>query len=442
MKRYILKQIVSYLQKFKKIYAIERVEDSVIKIVFDKNEVIFFDMKKGSSSIYKKDDYKRSKEYIAPFDIVLKKRLNSAFVEKVEVLEGNRIIRFTTSLSSKYKKNTTLFQLEFTGRNTNAIILEEDKTVIEALRHIDKSVSFREIQTGVKLLDLPPFEFKEKEQKIKDIEKYLYEVHKEKELQRLQILKNQKLIYLAKKREKLQKIYNSLEDEKELLKKSDLLKEDATLVLSNLHNIKNHQKEILLRDFEDKERKITLPNRARTPQEGANMLFTLSKKLKQKAKYSHIERENLKSKIDFIDKKIDIVKNAKNSDEINILFPKQEKKKGSKKEKNDYESYFVEGYKIMVGKSEKGNIELLKSAKMSDIWLHLKDIPSTHVIIKTDKKRVDEKVLHFAAKLCVDFSVSQKGGYLVDFTQRRNVKIKERAFVNYVNYDTIKIVKE
>ena len=70
MKRYILKQIVSYLQKFKKIYAIERVEDSVIKIVFDKNEVIFFDMKKGSSSIYKKDDYNRSSKKFAKTGVV------------------------------------------------------------------------------------------------------------------------------------------------------------------------------------------------------------------------------------------------------------------------------------------------------------------------------------------------------------------------------------
>ena len=109
MKRYVLKQIVSYLQKFKKIYAIERVEDTVIKMVFDKNEVIFFDMKKGASSIYKNDNYKRSKEYIAPFDIVLKKRFCNAFVDDVQLLEGNRIIRFTTALASKYKKQITLF---------------------------------------------------------------------------------------------------------------------------------------------------------------------------------------------------------------------------------------------------------------------------------------------------------------------------------------------
>ncbi len=442
MKRYILVQIAQYLKKFKKIYLAERVEDTVIKMVFDKNETIFFDLKKGDSLIFKKDEYKKAKDYTAPFDIVLKKRLNGAKIENVEVLEGNRIIRFTTSLSQKYKKETTLFQLEFTGRNTNAIIMQEDKTVIEALRHIDKSISFREIQTGVKLLDLPPFEIKEKEEEIEDIEKYLYEVYKEKEAKRVQVLKNQKLLYLSKKREKLQNLYDRIEDEKELLEKSEKLQNEATLILSNLHNIKNYQTKIKLKDFEGKEIEIELPKNARTPQEAANILFSTAKKLKQKAKYSHIEKENLKSKIEFIDKKMEIIKNAKSADEINILFPKQEKKEKKRKRESDYESYFLEGYKIMVGKSEKGNIELLKNAKMSDIWMHLKDMPSTHIIIRTDRKKVDEKVLEFAAKLCVDFSVSQKGSYLVDFTQRRNVKIRERAFVNYVNYDTIKVTKD
>ncbi len=442
MKRYILTQIVNYLKKFKKIYLAERVEDTVIKMVFDKNETIFFDMKKGDSLIFKKDDYKKAKDYAAPFDIVLKKRLNGAKIEKVEVLEGNRIIRFTTSLSQKYKKETTLFQLEFTGRNTNAIIMKEDKTVIEALRHIDKSISFREIQTGVKLIDLPPFEIKEKEEEIPDINEYLYKVYKEKEEKRIKVLKNQKLLYLSKKREKLQQIYNDIEDEETLLKKSEKLQNQATLLLSNLHEIKNYQKVVKLKDFEGKEVKIELPNGARTPQEAANILFNIAKKLKQKAKYSHIEKENLKSKIEFINRKMEIIKNAKSADEINILFPKQEKKEKKRKKESDYESYFLEGYKIMVGKSEKGNAELLKNAKMSDIWMHLKDMPSTHVIIRTDKKNIDEKVLRFAAKLCVDFSVSQKGSYLVDFTRRRNVKIREKAFVNYVNYDTIKVTKD
>ncbi len=441
MKRYVLVKIVDYLKKFRKIDSIQRVEDTVIEIVFDKKNTLYFDMKKGNSLIYKASNRPKGKIYNAPFDIVLKKKVERSFVKEVEVLKGNRIIRFTLSKNSKYKEEKIYLQFEFTGRNTNAIILDQNFIVLEALRHIDKSVSFREIQTGVKLKELPPFEFKEKEEDLGEIEEYLKEVYKKREEEALIRLKNQKLLYLAKKREKILEFLNRMEDVEELEEKSRKLAHEATLILSNLNLIKDYQKEVELIDFEGKKVKISLPKKSRSPQEAADMMFKLSKKLKQKAKYGYIEKENLKSKLSFLDRKIQIVKNAKSSEEISLLFPKSEKK-GKKERESDYESYFFEGYKIMVGKNEKGNITLLKEAKMSDIWLHLKDMPSTHVIIRTDKKRVPKEVLQFAAKLCVDYSVSQKGSYLVDFTQRRNVKIKERAFVNYVNYDTLKVVKD
>jgi predicted ribosome quality control (RQC) complex YloA/Tae2 family protein len=96
----------------------------------------------------------------------------------------------------------------------------------------------------------------------------------------------------------------------------------------------------------------------------------------------------------------------------------------------------------MLGKNEKGNIALLKEAKKSDIWLHIKEMPSAHVIIRTEKQNIPEAVLLFAAKVCVNFSVSQKGGYLVDYTPRKNVKPFDGANVAYEVYQTLKIYKE
>ena len=69
-------------------------------------------------------------------------------------------------------------------------------------------------------------------------------------------------------------------------------------------------------------------------------------------------------------------------------------------------------------------------------------MPSTHVIIRTDKKNVPESVLLFAAKLCVQFSATGAGSYLVDYTYRRHVKMREGANVNYVEYKTVKVQKD
>ena len=94
---------------------------------------------------------------------------------------------------------------------------------------------------------------------------------------------------------------------------------------------------------------------------------------------------------------------------------------------------------MQLGKNEKGNIKLLESAKAKDIWLHLKDRPSCHVIIKTDKQNLPEHIIYEAARLCVDFTTTSKDKYLVDYTPRREVSIQHGAQVLYNKYKTIEV---
>ncbi|WP_024955057.1 NFACT RNA binding domain-containing protein [Sulfurospirillum arcachonense] len=443
MKRNELIQVTQYLKKFKAVSSIGRVDDSIIKIVFDKGEVLFFDMKRGDSHIFKKDEYRRAKVYNAPFDVVLYKRFNRSSIISLDVSEGNRILRMSVNSNSSYKAQTTTLQFEFTGRNTNAIVLDDNDIVLEALRHIDSSVSYRSIKVGEHLEELPVREFEEKPSNIgEDIEVYLHNEYTKRAQIKLNQIKNQRLILLQKKIDKLQKLLNKLDNEEELLAKSEKLNFWGTLVLSNLHLVKAYQQEIELKDFEGNLVKIVVPKEARTPSEIGNILFDSSKKLKRKAKSLYKERENLNEKIDFYKKMQSAIESASDESEINILLPRQRHSKKTKKLQVSYESFFIEGFKVMLGKNEKGNIELLKEAKKRDIWLHIKDIPSSHVIIRTDKDTVPQSVLNFAAKLCVDFSVTSKSSYLVDYTQRRNVKIRDGANVNYVDYKTLHVDKD
>ncbi len=444
MTRSQLVQIASHLEKHRKISAIERVEDTIVKILFDRNDVYYFDMRRGDAHIFKAPAYWKVRTYNAPFDVVLKKRFNNAKIERIEVLEGNRILRIYTRAASSYKSQQSLLQFEFTGKNTNIIVLDESNTILEAFRHIDAGTSFREVKVGLKLAPLPPRLFAPKEEPpIEDIDAFLEQEYTRRQEQRLASLKRQKTETVAKKRRKLQRRFERLEDEAQLMQKSEALTEAGNLLLSNLHLMKNYQKRVTLYDFEGKERTIELPERARTPAEAANDFFRRAKKLKQKAKHTYIERENLAGKIAFLENLEEAIAHAKTVDEVHLYLPRQLRihKKREKADAN-IETFFIEGYKIMLGKSEKGNIALLKSAKMSDIWMHLKDIPSAHVIIRTEKKAPPSAVLEFAAKLCVQFSAVAPGSYLVDFTRRRNVKMREGANVNYVDYDTIKVVKE
>ncbi|MFK5882577.1 MAG: NFACT RNA binding domain-containing protein [Sulfurospirillum sp.] len=439
MRRFELLRVVDYLKIFKKISAIQRVGDNIIRIVFDRQKALFFDLRRGDSHIFLKDDFKKAKIYKAPFDVVLSKKFTNSNILNMEVLKDDRILKIDVLSNSKYKSDEVTLQLEFTGKNTNAIILDKNGIVLEALRHIDSLSSYREVQTGVILKALHvEHKFSPKPgDKIEDIEKFLANEYEKRAKNSLASLKKQKIANIEKKIKKLQKLLNSLQNEEELLTKSETYALWGTLIFSNIDKIKGYEKNIELVDFEGESIVISLPKEARSGVEAGNILFDASKKLKRKAKSLYIERENLGSKIEFFKKLQNAINQASDEVETNILYPKQKHQKRAQGRQVPYESFYIEGFKMMLGKNEKGNIELLKEAKKRDIWLHLKDMPSSHVIIRTDKQNIPKTVLEFAAKLCVEFSVSQKGSYLVDYTQRRNVKIDVGAHVNYVDYKTI-----
>jgi len=437
MKYAELKIISQKLSTYKKIFAIERVADTILKISFEKDEAYYFDLNRGDSYIYINEKQKKIKNYNAPFDVVLKKRFSNAIINRVELEDGNKILRFFTSLNRGYKSQKTTLQMEFTGRHTNIIILDENGIVLEALRHIDISNSFREVKVGVKLKELPKREFKDQNLDI-DLKKFLHEEYIKRVKNRVDSLKKQKRSQLLKKRSILKDRLNSLEKEEILLQKADKLKHHANLILLNIDKIDSYQKEVVLKDYDGSDVKIVLPKECKSAANCANMIFNRSKKLKQKAKNLHIQRDNIKLKIEHLDKMMSLLDSVEDIDEYFLYFPKRSKDQKKREiEDSNIVSFFFQGFKILVGKNEKGNIELLRSAKMNDIWLHLKDIPSSHVIIRTDKSKIGDEVLEFAAKLCVNFSTKEKGRYLVDYTRRRDVKVREGAKVNYFNYKTL-----
>jgi len=438
MKLSHLKQISTYLEKFKKISAIYRVSDTSIKISFDKNDEIYFEMARSNSKMFRCESYSRSKVYNAPFDVVLSKRFNRANVLHVELVNGDKILRIKTSISSAYKEETTYLQFEFTGKYTNVIILDEDNVVLEALRHVDLFSSFREVRVGQKLLDVNPAPFVAKEYPLEDVEQFLYDEYTKEMEQKLNSLKKQKISFLNKKLKKLEKLYEKLDDEEKLLATAEVLQHHGNLLLANIHKIKPYQKSLLVEDYDGQSVEITLHREFTTPAQMANSLFTRAKKAKQKASHLHIEEKSLRSKIEHIKLFIHTVQEAKDIAKIQLLFPKNVQAK-KVKTNDSIEVFWIEGYKVSLGKNEKGNIEVLKNARAKDVWIHMKDRPSAHVIITTDKQNLPMHIIESAARLCVDFSTTAKDKFLVDYTPRREVTIQHGANVLYNKYKTIEV---
>ena len=236
----------------------------------------------------------------------------------------------------------------------------------------------------------------------------------------------------------LSEILSGLENEADLNAQSEILSKNAGLILSNLHALRDYEREVTLNDFERGEVRLVLDD---SPKIAANAMFAKAKRLKQKAAGLVIERQNLTEKLEFLSNLKTLVNEAKSAEELEILAPKKAHAAKQKEQNQNVEDFYIEGYKISIGRNEKGNVWLLKNSKKDDIWMHLKDMPSAHVIIKTAKSAPSDEILRFAAKICVNFSVKGSGTYEVDFTKRNNVKITSGANVNYINFKTILVTK-
>lgn len=437
MKYKILMQIADFLKKFEKINSIKRVGDRVILIEFDKQNTIFFDMDKQNSAIYKNDDYKNLKSYKAPFDVILSKRFNASNLINLEVLENNRILFIKAKKSGSYKEIVSNLYFEFTGRFTNIIITDENDNILEALSHYENTN--RSIKPGKTLKHLSQITIKEKpSQIIVNFDEFLKSEFEKINSKKLFDIKNSKITILDKKIDSLTKNLTELESKENLLEKSMSLNKKGEIITANLHLLNDFQKEFVLKDFNGND---VFFKCEKTPKLEAKRLFDESKKLRQKASGVKFEKANLNEKIEFFQNLKELVKNVSNLDEIEALFPKKSKKLPLNKESEIIENFYIGDFKISVGKNEKGNISLLKNSKKDDFWFHLKDIPSAHVIVKTNKQNLSDEIIKMAAKICVNFSVKNSGNFEVDYTKRANVKVVDGAFVNYINYKTINILK-
>ncbi|VYS81725.1 DUF814 domain-containing protein [Campylobacter ureolyticus] len=437
MKYKTLMQIADFLKKFEKINSIKRVGDRVVLIEFDKQNTIFFDMDKQNSAIYKNDDYKHLKSYKAPFDVVLSKRFNASNLINLEVLENNRILFIKARKSGSYKEIVSNLYFEFTGRFTNIIITDENDNILEALSHYENAN--RSIKPGKILKHLSQITIKEKpSQIIVNFDEFLKSEFEKINSKKLFDIKNSKITILDKKIDSLTKNLTELESQENLLEKSIILNKKGEILTANLHLLNDFQKEFVLKDFDGND---VFFKCEKSPKLEAKSLFDESKKLRQKASGVKFEKANLNEKIEFFQNLKELVKNVSNLDEIEALFPKKSKKLPLNKESEIIENFYIGDFKISVGKNEKGNISLLKNSKKDDFWFHLKDIPSAHVIVKTNKQSLSDEIIKMAAKICVNFSVKNSGNFEVDYTKRANVKVVDGAFVNYINYKTINILK-
>ncbi len=441
MKRYELQAIASYLHSYDFIAEARRVDDNTVEFIFNKENSIFFNMTRGNSFIYQKKTKKPLQSYKAPFDNILHSLLAYSKILSITVPNNDRILCIEVAPKSNYKEKKITLQLEFTGKNTNIILLDESGVIIEALRHVDASRSFRVIRPGVELLPLPPYEREEESQEVESVDTLLTNNWKEYEAKRITNIKKQKLLSVQKKIDKLSKILATLPDKFKLEEEALEYQNYGNIILANLYTLKPYDKVLNTYDFDGNEISIKLPKNIVTNRI-SQYYFNLSKRAKNRAKNVYIEQENLSSKLRFYQNIYHSAKQVTDIYELEILVPKRAKSQRKKEKLKECELFWIEDYKVLVGRNSIENQKLLQVAKANDLWMHIRDVPSSHVIIRTDKQNLPKSVIESAAKLCVDFSIQKAGEYEIDYTKRKFVKVQEGSNVLYNKYETIRVRKE
>ena len=127
------------------------------------------------------------------------------------------------------------------------------------------------------------------------------------------------------------------------------------------------------------------------------------------------------------------------------LLPPEKKKKAAVKAV-PFRTFRIGGFSVFAGRNNVQNDRLLREAAPSDLWLHTQKYHSSHVVVRTEGKKVPESVLLAAAEICACFSDGKAGDKIpVDYCERRYVKKPPKAkagFVVYTDFQTLLVTPD
>ena len=193
---------------------------------------------------------------------------------------------------------------------------------------------------------------------------------------------------------------------------------------------------------------VTIPlDDTLTPQENAQKYFDKYGKMKRtyealseltiqvKEEIEHLE--SILSALDIAMQEEDLVQIREELIESGYI----RRKGGSKKTKITSKPFHYmssDGFHLYVGKNNFQNDELtFKFATGGDWWFHAKQIPGSHVILKTEGKEVPDRAFEEAARLAAYYSRGREQDKVeIDYIQKKHIKKPAGAKPGFVVYYT------
>lgn len=252
---------------------------------------------------------------------------------------------------------------------------------------------------------------------------------------------------LKKQRNKLVK----LEDELSSTSNATYFKHLADYCMSYAYLIKKGDTQLSVPSFEDEDIIVSIPLQPHLSGiDNANAYYRKVQKLNQSIHHIHEQISLTKNMIEYLES-CELALSFASVDEAlqikeelvaqRLMKSNKTPSKPSKKQPMKLLKYEAPDFTIFIGKNNIQNDYLTFSfAAKNDMWFHVKDAPSAHVLLKTSEP-LNETMIRTAANLCALYSkYAHSSSVEVMYTQISNIKKVPKAplgLVNVKNYTTI-----
>lgn len=236
-----------------------------------------------------------------------------------------------------------------------------------------------------------------------------------------------------------------LRRERRQAEEADEYKIKGEVLTAYMHLVEQGMEEIELENFYEGNQLITIElDPQKSPAQNAQDLFRQYNRLNSRKKHLDQQIPLTEQEVDYIDTVLAQLEIASSDDIEDIrdelreegYLRKQKRAKTRKRKESKPEQYYsTDGDLLLVGKNNKQNDQLtMRTANKSDYWLHTKDIPGSHVVIRNHNP--SEQTLKEAAMLAAYYSKYRMSSSVpVDYTQIKHVRKPNGAKPGYVIYD-------
>lgn len=252
-----------------------------------------------------------------------------------------------------------------------------------------------------------------------------------------QLLKNE----LKKNENKLRKLY----DEYKATDDAENLRIKGEVLTAYLHTVEHGMKEVELENFYDDSSLIHIElDPQKSPAQNAQWYFNRYQKMKNRKQHLEEQIPLTKQETEYLDSLLAQLEIASSQDIEDIrdelreqgYLKKQRRNVKKKKNVSKPEKYVsTDGDVIYVGKNNKQNDELtMRTANKTDWWLHTKDIPGSHVVIRNDNPS-GQTIEEAAILAAYNSKYRMSSSVPVDYTQIKHVNKPNGAKPGYVIYE-------